>query len=197
MATFVDVDGAPEPEERRVLLNNVSWDAYVAFRDSIESAAVRMTYLEGQLEILSPSRRHEDEKKLLARLLEVFALDRDIPLYGHGSVTLRAEAKEVGLEPDECYCRGVDKETPELASEIVVTRPLLTKLEVYRGLGIGEVWTYRNGKIQVHVLREGAYQEQPSSVLFPEVDLELLAKFAGHKDQHLAIRDYRARARRH
>jgi len=34
-------------EEQRILLSNVTWEAYEAHRDSIESAAVRMTYLEG------------------------------------------------------------------------------------------------------------------------------------------------------
>ena len=69
-----------------------------------------MTYLEGSLEIMSPSRRHEVEKKQIARLLELFCLERDIPLYGYGSTTFRKEEHERGLEPDALRAqpRGVD-----------------------------------------------------------------------------------------
>lgn len=61
-------DGA----ERRFLLEGVPWPAYVALRDGLEDAGVRMTYLEGRLELISPSEKHEEEKKLIARLLETW-----------------------------------------------------------------------------------------------------------------------------
>ena len=69
-------------EERRVLLSRVPWSTYVVLRDSLDSSGVRMTYLQGQLEIMSPSREHEVEKTQIARLLELFCLERDIPLFG-------------------------------------------------------------------------------------------------------------------
>lgn len=37
------------------------------------------------------------------RPIELFALETDTPLYGYGSTTIRREAGERGLEPDECY----------------------------------------------------------------------------------------------
>ena len=45
-------------------------------RDSLDSAGVRMTYLKGSLEITSPSRAHEVDKKQIARLFELFCLER-------------------------------------------------------------------------------------------------------------------------
>src|SRR5260221_8484964 len=111
---------APE-EEQRILLHDISWATYVMMRDSIESAGVRMTYLKGWLEIMSPSRGHEVGKTQIARLLELFCLERDIPLFGYGSTTFRKEEKERGLEPDECYSRGEDKEIPDIALEVIVT----------------------------------------------------------------------------
>src|SRR4051812_37473491 len=123
-------------EEQRVLLTNVPWSVYVMLRDSIDSPGVRMTYLKGQLEIMSPSKAHEVSKKQIARLLELFCLERDIALYGYGSTTFRREEKERGLEPDECYCRGADRDVPDVALEVVVTHGSIDKLEVYRGLGV-------------------------------------------------------------
>jgi Uma2 family endonuclease len=185
------------PDEQRVLLNGVPWGIYVVLRDTLDSSGVKLTYLEGQLEITSPSRRHEVEKKLLARLLELFALEKNVPLFAYGSTTFRQEVKERGLEPDECYCRGTDKDIPELAIEVMVSRPLLDKLKVYSGLGIAEVWTFRSGKIQVHLLRGDAYEPARSSPLFPELDLELLASFATRLDQDVALREFRDRIRGH
>jgi Uma2 family endonuclease len=178
-------------EEQRILLPNVPWSAYVVLRDAIESSSIRMTYLKGWLEIMSPSRGHEVSKKQIARLLELFCLERDIPLFGYGSTTFRKEDKERGLEPDECYSRGEDKEIPDLALEVVVTRGSLDKLEVYRGLGIREVWVFEGGAFRLFALHGERYDAIPSSEVLPEVDLARLAHFARERDQHAALRAFR------
>ena len=173
------------------MLRGVPWAAYVVLRDAIESASVRMTYLEGVLEIMSPSRAHEVEKKQIARLLELFCLERDIPLFGYGSTTFRKEEGARGLEPDECYCRGGDGAVPHLALEVIKTRGSIDKLEVCRGLGVREVSVFEEGVFQVFVLRAGAYQASPASEVLPELDLAELARFAVQEDQPAALRAYR------
>jgi Uma2 family endonuclease len=180
-----------EDEEQRLLLHDVPWAAYVVLRDAIESAGVRMTYLKGQLEIMRPSRAHEVEKTQIARLLELFCLERDIPLFGYGSTTFRKEEGERGLEPDECYCRGADKPVPDLALEVVKTRGSIDKLEVYRGLGVAEVWVFEDGTFHVLVLRGERYERSPASEVLPEVDLPELASFAVRSDRHAALRAFR------
>jgi Uma2 family endonuclease len=89
-----------------------------------------MTYLEGALEIMSPSRLHENIKTRIARLLELFALERDIRLQGYGSMTLRHEPKGRGLEPGECYVLGPPQTEgfPDLAIEVSVTSGGIDKL---------------------------------------------------------------------
>jgi Putative restriction endonuclease len=128
VASAVD-DVEPEAFGRRgpdadqlVVMHGVEWRVYGALRELIDSPGIRMTYLKGALEIMSPSRRHEHEKTTIARMIEVFALDRDVPLRGYGSTTFKREARERGLEPDECYCVGHELgEAPDIALEIVVT----------------------------------------------------------------------------
>jgi Uma2 family endonuclease len=178
-------------DERRILLSNVPWSTYVVLRDSLDSSGVRMTYLEGSLEIMSPSREHEVDKTQIARLLELFCLERDIPLYGYGSTTFRREEAERGLEPDECYCRDRDAAVPDVALEVIHTNPLLDKLEVYRGLGVREVWIFREGRFSVVVLEDERYESVPASRVFPEVDLAAIARFAVMTDQHAALRTFR------
>lgn len=52
-----------------------------------------MFYLEGTLEIMSPSPEQEVDKTTIARLIEIYALKRDIDLTGYGSTTFRKPAQ--------------------------------------------------------------------------------------------------------
>src|SRR5262249_21344719 len=146
----------------------------------------------GSLEIMSPSREHEVSKKQIARLLELFCLERDIPLFGFGSTTFRREEKKRGLEPDECYSRGGETEGPEIPIEAIVTPGAIDKLEVYRGLGIGEVWLFEKGAFRVLALgADGQYAAIVVSSVLPEVDLARLAHYAVMANQHEALRAFR------
>lgn len=180
----------PAAEEQRLVLPGVPWSMYVALREMLDHTNLRMTYLEGTLEIMSPSRRHEVEKTQIARFLELFCLERDIPLYGYGRATWRSEAKARGLEADECYSRG-ERELPEIAIEVIVSHGSVDKLEVYRGLGIREVWLFENGACTVLSLRDAGYVKIPSSEVIPEVDLVRIVQYAMRPDQHAALRAYR------
>ena len=187
---------SPLESEQRVLLHDVPWATYVVLRDSVDSGGVRMTYLKGLLEIMSPGRRHEVSKTQIARLLELFCLERDIPLFGYGGMTMRREEKERGLEPDECYARGGDKPRPDIALEVVVTRGAIDKLEVYRGLGVREVWVFEDGAFTLFGLDGEQYKVIESSEVLPEVDLSQLAAHALNDDQHAALKAYRDELRR-
>jgi Uma2 family endonuclease len=181
--------------DQRVILHGVPWSHYevlLALRG--EASVPRLTYLGGELELMSPSQDHERIKKLLARLLETYALAKTLPLNGFGSWTLRNALRERGAEPDECYVLGdaTGKDRPDLAIEVVWTSGSLDKLAVYAGLGVGEVWFWREGRIEVYVLRVGAYARLERSALLPDLDLELLARFLAYDDQTRAAREYLA-----
>jgi Uma2 family endonuclease len=180
----------PAAAEQRLVLSGVPWSTYVVLRETLDQTNLRMTYLEGTLEIMSPSRRHEVEKKQIARFLELFCLERDIPLFAYGSTTWREEHKKRGLEADECYSRG-ERELPEIAVEVIVSRGLVDKLEVYRGLGIREVWLFEDGMHKVLELRDGGYVPIAASEVIPEVDLARIAYYAMQPDQHAALRAFR------
>jgi Uma2 family endonuclease len=130
--------------DQRVLLHGVQWrdyEALLAMRG--ESSGVRIAYLEGVLELTSPSRDHERIKTKLARLVETYSDELGLGLEGYGSWTLKKEKEERGLEPDECYSIGHAGEGPDLAIEVVWTAGGLDRLEIYRGLGVREVWVWR------------------------------------------------------
>jgi len=185
-------------EDHFVHLRGVTWDDYerlLTIRG--DRSAPRITYLRGMLEIMSPSKDHEVIKSLIARLLEAWCLDRDIELMPYGSWTLKDPSEERGAEPDACYVFGTQsRDRPQLAIEVEWTRGGIDKLEVYRKLGVDEVWYWRKGVIHVFVRNGGAYQEQLRSGVLPDPDLDLalLASFLDRPTLTQAVRDFRAAA---
>jgi Uma2 family endonuclease len=168
--------------ESRFVLHGVPWWTYVALRDALDDhAGLKMTYLHGTLELMSPSTLHEDAKKIIARLIEVWAMERDVDLRGFGGATFRREAKERGLEPDECYKLGKleDDAVPDLAIEVIVTSSLVDKMAVYAGLGVPEVWEWRPSTqlIAVHHLVGETYERRDRSEILPDLDVAQLATF--------------------
>lgn len=164
--------------DQRVILHDVSWKEFellLAIRG--DRAGVRMTYLEGDLELTSPSMSHEGIKTTIGRIVEAYAMELGLVLEGFGSWTLKNAPRERGLEPDECYILGsAAKERPDLAIEVIWTSGGLDKLEVYRGLGVPEVWLWRAGEIEVHLLHGERYEPAGRSLLLPELDLGLVAR---------------------
>jgi len=65
---------------------------------------------------------------------------------------------------------------PDLIIEVVWTRGGLDKLEIYRRLGIAEVWSWKRDEISVHVLVEGQYETRTRSAFLPELDLDLVCR---------------------
>ena len=190
----------PDPRlvDHCVLLRGVSWREYLALDAARgETTAPRLTYLHGELEIMSPSWLHESAAYMIGRLVDAFAEEMGIELVGVGSWTIRRTRRRAGLEPDRCYVLGTRRpDVPDLAIEVVWTRRLLDKLEVYRGLVVPEVWVWEGGRLRVNVLRGGKYARARRSKLLPSLDLRLLESFVARADQTQAVREYRAALRR-
>ena len=164
--------------EERFVLHDIPWHVYVTLRDSLDerNSHLKLTYLRGQLELMRPSSEHEECKSLIGHLLEAWCVDRGIEVFVQGSTTLREERAERGLEADESYSFDTRKDVSDLAIEVVYTSWRVDKLDVYRGLGVREVWVFRDGRIAVHVLGASGYEIRPRSEALPEIDLAILAK---------------------
>jgi Uma2 family endonuclease len=179
--------------DQRVTLNDVSWsDFELILQIRGDRAGVRMTYLNGVLELMSPSVDHEGIKKTIARLLEAYADEKGIPFNGFGSWTLNNPGRARALEPDECYSLSLGRPTrPDLAIEVVWTSGGIDKLEVYRGLGVGEVWFWREGVIEVWSLEAERYERRERSVLLADLDLVELARHIDAENQTESVTRYR------
>jgi Uma2 family endonuclease len=180
-------------EDHVIAFSGASWEDYerlLAMRG--EHSAPRISYLEGEIEIMSPSKTHEGIKSMIGSLVETYCLERDIPFSTYGSWTLKAADKTRGAEPDECYVFGTaSRERPHLAIEVVWTSGRIDKLDIYRKLGVAEVWYWRQGRIQPYCLRGERYIPVAGSEVLPGLDLALLSGFLDRPTTYDAIRAYR------
>ena len=200
MQAVTDVLSRKDPSsdyEERVVLHNVSWETYEILLDALgdEHPSLRLTYLEGLLEVMATSRRHERIKKFIARLLEAWADEREMRFDGYGAATFRNEEAARGLEPDECYAlREIgDGDAPDLAIEVVESHGVVDKMSVYAGLGVREVWVWENDALTIHVLWGDRYVVSKTSRLLPALDVAQFTDFARQwaQDQTATVRQYK------
>jgi Uma2 family endonuclease len=187
VAQSIPASDAVERADQRIRLHDVPWSHYeILLAVKGDAPVPRISYLEGELELMSPSADHEMIKSRIRQLIEAYAAHRGIDLWPVGSWTVRKAPARRGVEPDECYTLGDPrmKSVPDLAVEVVWTSGGLDKLDIYRGLGVGEVWFWRDHQIDAYVLRDGAYQASAASEVLPGLDLTLVARLATASPAH-------------
>jgi len=202
LETLIDEQAlqSQDPEDR-YSTNGMSWQQYEALLVKLgDSPGCRVTYLDGVLEIVSPSLRHEGVKSRIGDLLLLYFLETDTAYYPKGSTTFRRQETRGGTEADESYCIGTDKALPDLAIEVVITSGGINRLAVYSRLQVSEVWFWHNDRFSLYHLREETpsmfiqtygYEEIAHSVLLPYLDIELLAAYVRHPDPLTAAKEFR------
>jgi Uma2 family endonuclease len=190
MATAVSshpVEAIPE----RILLHDMSWQAYETLLHEIGDRNIRLTYDEGRLEIMSSLPEHESPKKLIGAFIDILSLEMRIPMRRLGSATFKRQDLAKGLEPDECYyiqneSRVRGKRTldlaldppPDLAVEIDISYRGIRRESIYAALGVPELWRYDGFHLfGLHLDTSGHYQRIENSVAFPFLRLSELERF--------------------
>jgi len=163
-----------------------------------ERAVPRLTYLEGVLELRRPSRSHQILKSMIGCLVEAWCLENDVDITPYGSWTLESKESERGVEPDECYVLGdvAEPERCDLAIEVIWTSGSVNKLDVYRKLGVQEVWLWQQSELRVFWLGpDQTYARIERSQLLPKLDLAELLSFVDIRPMTRAVKEYRAALR--
>jgi Uma2 family endonuclease len=188
-----------DPSRDRIQrLPDVSWEDYqrlLGMRG--EGSVPRIAFLEGAVELMSPSQPHESLASRIGRLIEVWCLEKGVEFRAVGSWTLKNKRRRAGAEADECYIFGTEPKPrrPHLAIEVVWTSGGLKKLEIWRRLDVPEDWFWRRGVLSVHVLRDRQYQESPASEVLTGIDLHVLTGCLDELTDSQCIRAYRTRLR--
>ena len=98
-------------EADQILLHDVSWDTYCQLNDAERNFSVRMTYLDGELTLMSPLLRHDGNSQRLGQLVRAVMTVMGSELRAIGSTTLRRQGKPgpkkgAGKEADSAYYLG-------------------------------------------------------------------------------------------
>lgn len=204
LETLIDEQAlqSQDPEDRYIT-NGVSWQQYEALLVKLgDSPECRVTYLDGVLEIVSPSLRHEGVKSRLGDFLLLYFLETDTTYYPKGSTTFRRQERRGGTEADESYGIGTDKALPDLAIEVIITSGGMNRLAVYSRLQVSEVWFWHNDRFSLYRLRHETaatflqtygYEEIAHSDPLPYLDVEILAEYVRHPDPLTAAKEFRQR----
>lgn len=176
------------PPGQRLLLQDVSWAEFEAILQELgDRGSTHVAYCDGMLEIMSPSPEHEYFKQTISIAIEDMAETLALDYESYGSTTWRRQAKQAGLEPDNCFyfqnemqVRGKlqfdlnQDPPPDLALEIDVTSQSLSRFPIYARLGVPELWCYDKGVLKVYQLQNGEYVEVAQSTIFPQLDIGAL-----------------------
>jgi len=81
------------------------------------------------------------------------------------------------------------KAIPDLAIEVIFTSGGIDKLQLYKRLGIPEIWFWEDGVLSIYYLRED-YEQVDRSELLPELDIALLVRYVTYFDQYDAVTEF-------
>lgn len=180
---------------QNVVLPGVSWQTFQALlSDMGDQRSSRLTYDQGTLQIKMPSKLHEIINRLLARIVTTLTEELGLDVANLGSIILERQDLAKGAEPDTCFyiqhasqLEGLDPEIPEnlppdLVIEVDITSPSTRRMDVYRSLGIPEVWCYTKKQgLQVFLLSGSSpnqeYIQSTYSAAFPIVSADVLNQF--------------------
>lgn len=178
--------------EEPILIDGLTWREFKAVEQLIDRPGVRLSFLDGVLEIRRmPGKKHETVKERLGTLLDTYLEFAGYDYTPTGSMTLESEAGKVKREADKSYELAPGRECPDLAIEIVVTSGGINKLEVYKRLQIPEVWFWEKGKLAVYAWRTDGYVEIQRSQVLPALDIELLTRCIHIPNHVQAVKEFR------
>ena len=191
--SLLNQQALPPQDEKLVTLHDISWEQFKAIEAQLQNnRGVRLTYLSGVMEIMSPiGGRHERVKRTLGLLLEAYMRERGIRFYASGGFTLEQEGYASGT-PDESYCIGTDKEIPDIVIEIIITSGTINRRELFKPKKVPEIWFWKSNQLRVFHWKEGEYEEVSRSTFFPNLDLALLLRYIEHPDQYDAVQEFEA-----
>ena len=175
-------------KEQRMVLSPITWKQYEALLQVFpEHAGLRVTFLDGRITLLSPTRRHDWFEKILGRFVEAIAESSNIELEVSGHTTYRRDDLDAGVEGDQAYYFGANARTmrgpipvdlatqppPDLTIEVEALHSADDSIAVWGRLGVREVWRINVTQSTVCFMvrrDDGSYEASTRSKAFPTLE---------------------------
>jgi len=167
-----------EKDKNHVFLE-VTWQEYESFLQEIgDSSWCKITYLDGLLQVMSPSKNHENIKENIGALILAYCDEKEIDYVLLGSTTYKSKVLKIGKEPDISYAIAEDKDIPDIAVEINFSSGSLNDLKIYQELGVKEVWMWnKDNQLSIYILEKRGYKQTDKSLFFDDIDSEIIEKY--------------------
>jgi hypothetical protein len=165
-------------EFKTSVLLGIRWETFEAILNDLgDHRGVRLAYDGGRLEFMSPSRKHDQEKRLIGRMVEAFSEVARIPIGSGGSVTLRRPELAKGVEPDECYWIAHEAAVRGRGELDFAVDPA-PDLAIYARLGVSEVWRFEDESLLIYALQpDGSYVLRADSPGLPRITPAVIERF--------------------
>ena len=163
------------PKDQRLVHSGISWQQFQSIQTGFaDSPGIRLYYYRGEVEILAVSQDHEIFSGLIALLLGIYLVEKEIEFSPTGSFT-QEKAGEASVQADQSYIIGkTSGAIPDLSIEVIFTSGNENKLSRYRSLGVSEVWFWEDGLFRLYHLRDSGYEQIDRSQVLPDLDINLL-----------------------
>lgn len=168
--------------DQRVAIRFTDWDGFetlLAIRG--DRSAPLILYLDGTIYLSSHNFLHERLRARFGRLVASLVEEFNTPCLSSGSTTFRRRDKEAAVEPDLSFYLANEKPMrgkldidlnidppPDLAIEVTCAHDNYEAIEVYRLLGVPEVWDWEKDRLRMLCLNpSGEYAQVERSLAFP------------------------------
>jgi Uma2 family endonuclease len=179
------------PAENYLILHPISWQTFRRICEELsQNPSKRLAYNQGYLQIMSPLIEQENNNWFISRLIFIMAEEWDLNIKSVGSLTLKRDDIQKGIEPDACFYLKNEPEVrnklsidlnqgdkpPDLAIEIDITSGSLDKFPIYAALAVPEIWRYDGNNLRFYGLNQetNGYEEITESLAFPLLDITLI-----------------------
>ena len=164
-----------EKQDQTFSLAGMTWTDYEKF-NSEEYLGYRVSYFNGVITLVSPSKSHERIAQTIAILISAYCRKFNLLYFPMGST--RLENKPLaGKEPDVSFAFNTDKDIPDLVIEVIFSSGSIDDLNKYQAIGVKEVWFWKNEKITFYQLQYEEYMEITRSKFLDNLTSETLEKF--------------------
>jgi Uma2 family endonuclease len=193
MTATLSAPRALDHGDQVVAMRGIGWEGYSTMLEVRgERRSPRMIFLDEDIWLMSPSYSHERLKERLGLFVMEVVVGLKIPCVMSGQTTFRRHSKRGGVEGDQTYylanAAGVRGKTvidlgvdppPDLAIEAVTTHDPSEAVEIYRRLGVPEVWVCDATELRILILAtDGRYAESETSLAFPFLSATDIADWA-------------------
>ena len=171
--------------------HGVSWEEYEELLSGVgEARGLRVSYDDGILQIMSPSAKHERLAWLIGQLVGLLSIRLHIRVLYYGSVTMKKQRKQKGVEPDACFYvqnatlvgtkDEIDFNTdppPDIVVEIDLHHDSISKFPIYAALGVPELWRFYEDSLIIYRLEGEQYLPSEASHSLPLLTSSVLTEF--------------------